>query len=154
MQGSDLGRLPEDFSERAAAEVRGWQGDLMRLIETEGAGKRTMARISALGVNSVAVTLMVVSFASTGGLLGIEVGIAGGTAVVGQKLLESIFGEDAVRRLARRSQENLHARVEMLLEQDSRRFTALLDQVRTPEDTQRLRELIPALDRLAQEGPR
>lgn len=154
VQGSDLGRLPEDFSERAAAEVRGWQGDLMRLIETEGAGKRTMARISALGVNSVAVTLMVVSFASTGGLLGIEVGIAGGTAVVGQKLLESIFGEDAVRRLARRSQENLHARVEMLLEQDSRRFTALLDQVRTPEDTQRLRELIPALDRLAQEGPR
>lgn len=154
VQGSDLGRLPEDFSERAAAEVRGWQGDLMRLIETEGAGKRTMARISALGVNSVAVTLMVVSFASTGGLLGIEVGIAGGTAVVGQKLLESIFGEDAVRRLARRSQENLHARVETLLEQDSRRFTALLDQVRIPEDTQRLRELIPALDRLAQEGPR
>ena len=71
VQGRDLGRLPEDFSERAAAEVRGWQSDLMRLIETEGAGKRTMARISALGVNSVAVTLMVVSFASTGGLLGI-----------------------------------------------------------------------------------
>lgn len=154
VQGRDLGRLPEDFSERAAAEVRGWQGDLMRLIETEGAGKRTMARISALGVNSVAVTLMVVSFASTGGLLGIEVGIAGGTAVVGQKLLESIFGEDAVRRLAKRSQENLHARVEALLEQDSRRFTDLLDQVRTPQDTQRLRDLIPALERLAQEGPR
>ncbi|MFB2571171.1 dynamin family protein [Micrococcus sp. IITD107] len=154
VQGRDLGRLPEDFSEQAAAEVRGWQSDLMRLIESEGAGKRTMARISALGVNSVAVTLMVVSFASTGGLLGIEVGIAGGTAVVGQKLLESIFGEDAVRRLARRSQENLHARVEALLEQDSRRFTELLGEVRTPEDTQRLRDLVPALERLSEEGSR
>lgn len=154
VQGRDLGRLPEDFSERAAAEVRGWQSDLMRLIETEGAGKRTMARISALGVNSVAVTLMVVSFASTGGLLGIEVGIAGGTAVVAQKLLESIFGEDAVRRLAERSQENLHERVATLLDDDAERFTRLLGEVRTPEDTERLRSLVPALERLSQEEAR
>lgn len=154
VQGRDLGRLPTDFSERAAAEVRAWQGDLMKLIQTEGAGKRTMARISALGVNSVAVTLMVVSFASTGGLLGIEVGIAGGTAVVAQKLLESIFGEDAVRRLAKRSQENLHERVANLLAQDAERFTDLLAPVREVEQTQRLRALVPALQRLAEEDPR
>lgn len=151
VQGRDLGRLPEDFSDRAAAQVRAWQGDLIQLIQTEGAGKRTLARISALGVNGVAVTLMIVSFASTGGLLGIEVGIAGGTAVVAQKLLESIFGEDAVRRLARRSQENLHERVQALLAEDAARFTSLLGQVRTPEDTARLRGLVPALRRLATE---
>ena len=43
---------------------------------------------------------MMVVFASTGGLTGAEVGIAGGSAVVGQKLLEAVFGDDAVRRLA------------------------------------------------------
>ncbi|MFC7402690.1 dynamin family protein [Citricoccus sp. GCM10030269] len=148
VQGRDLAGLPADFNDRAAAEIRGWQRDLMTLIQEEGAGKRTMARISALGVNGVAVTLMIVSFASTGGLLGIEVGIAGGTAVVAQKLLESIFGEEAVRRLARRSEENLVERVTELLRTDARRFTSLLDAVRETEETQRLSELVPALRRL------
>ncbi|XKH55946.1 dynamin family protein [Citricoccus nitrophenolicus] len=147
--GLDPAGLPADFSDRAAAEIRGWQGDLISLIEREGAGKRTMARISALGVNGVAVTLMIVSFAATGGLLGIEVGIAGGTAVVAQKLLESIFGEDAVRRLAQRSQENLVDRITGLLQADARRFTALLDDVRDQEETDQLRSLAPELRRLA-----
>ena len=43
---------------------------------------------------------MVVIFASTAGLTGAEVGVAGGTAVVGQKILEAVFGDQAVRRLA------------------------------------------------------
>jgi energy-coupling factor transporter ATP-binding protein EcfA2 len=152
LEGRDLSRVPEDFPDRAAAEIRGWQQDLIRLIEEEGAGKRTMARVSALGVNGVAVTLMVVSFASTGGLLGIEVGIAGGTAVVAQKLLESIFGEDAVRRLARRSQQNLVQRVSDLLVRDARRFTVLLDEVREEEETGQLRALVPGLRRLGGSG--
>ncbi|MEV4902189.1 dynamin family protein [Citricoccus sp. NPDC055426] len=149
VQGRDLAGLPEDFPARAAAQIRGWQEDLIHLIQQEGAGKRTMARISALGVNGVAVTLMIVSFASTGGLLGIEVGIAGGTAVVAQKLLESIFGEDAVRRLARRSQENLVERITELLQTESRRFTQLLDEVPDEAASGRWSELIPALRRLA-----
>ncbi|QCU79435.1 ABC transporter [Citricoccus sp. SGAir0253] len=153
VEGRDLSRVPEDFPDRAAGQIRDWQQDLIRLIEAEGAGKRTAARLSALGVNGVAVTLMIVSFASTGGLLGIEVGIAGGTAVVAQKLLESIFGEDAVRRLARRSQADLAARVDALLDEDARRFTDLLEGVRPAEDTARLRALVPSLRRLAGPGP-
>lgn len=51
---------------------------------------------------------MVVVFASTAGLTGLEVGIAGGSAVVGQKLLEAIFGEDAVRRMSQRASVLLH----------------------------------------------
>lgn len=152
LEGRDLSRVPEDFPDRAAAEIRGWQQDLIQLIQDEGAGKRTMARVTALGVNGVAVTLMIVSFASTGGLLGIEVGIAGGTAVVAQKLLESIFGEDAVRRLARRSQQNLAQRVSDLLVQDARRFTALLDEVRDEDETEQLRALVPGLRRLGDSG--
>lgn len=149
VQGRDLAALPEDFSERAAGEIRGWQQDLIQLIHQEGAGKRTMARISALGVNGVAVTLMIVSFASTGGLLGLEVGIAGGTAVVAQTLLESIFGEDAVRRLARRSQENLVGRIADLLQSEAARFTGLLDEVPDEGSSAQLRALVPALRRLS-----
>ncbi len=152
LAGSDIARLPEDFSDRAAAQIRGWQSDLIGLIEQEGAGKRTMARIAALGVNGVAVTLMIVSFASTGGLLGVEVGIAGGTAVVAQRLLESIFGEDAVRRLARRSQENLVERVRTVLDGEAGRFTALLDGVRAAEASEALSDLVPELRALAGEG--
>ena len=40
---------------------------------------------------------MLVAFAHTGGLIGAEVGIAGGTAVLAQKVLEAIFGDQAVR---------------------------------------------------------
>ena len=43
---------------------------------------------------------MIVIFASTAGLTGAEIGVAGGTAVVGQKILEAVFGDQAVRRLA------------------------------------------------------
>ena len=94
---ANLGALSDGFSDRVAEQVRAWQGDLMGIIRTEGANKRMTARMVSFGVNGVAVALMVVVFASTAGLTGLEVGIAGGSAVVGQKLLEAIFGEDAVR---------------------------------------------------------
>jgi hypothetical protein len=43
----DLGALPADTSERAAAVVRDWQTDVLALIREEGAGKRTRARLAA-----------------------------------------------------------------------------------------------------------
>lgn len=146
--GRDLGALPADTSERAAAVVRDWQSDVLALIREEGAGKRTRARLAATGVNGAAVALMVISFASTGGLVGLEIGIAGGAAVVGQKLLESIFGEDAVRRMARRANELLERRVRALLETVlADRFLPLLRLDREPQATEELRALVPVLRR-------
>ena len=146
--GRDLGALPADTSERAAAVVRDWQTDVLALIREEGAGKRTRARLAATGVNGAAVALMVISFASTGGLVGLEIGIAGGAAVVGQKLLESIFGEDAVRRMARRANELLERRVRALLETVlADRFLPLLRLDREPQATEELRALVPVLRR-------
>jgi hypothetical protein len=58
----------------------------------------------------------------TAGLTGLEVGVAGGTAVVGQKLLEAVFGEDAVRRLARKARDDLHERTRRLLQAEQRKF--------------------------------
>ena len=74
---------------------------------SEGSDRRTTARIAAYGVNGIGVILMLVAFAHTGGLIGAEVGIAGGTAVLAQKVLEAIFGDQAVREMAAKARERL-----------------------------------------------
>ncbi len=123
----DLSRTSEGLSEKVASEIRAWQSDLMELIRTEGQDKRFRARVLSFGVNGLGVALMIVVFASTAGLTGLEVGIAGGSAVVGQKLLEAIFGEEAVRRLAEQARQNLKDRSESILAGESQRFLARLD---------------------------
>lgn len=150
----DYGSTSEGFSNRVAAEIRDWQNELLALIRSEGSGKRFTARMVSFGVNGVAVALMVVVFASTAGLTGLEVGIAGGTAVVGQKLLESIFGEDAVRRLAKKAREGLEQRVKRLLGEESSRFLTLLHGTPTMEEIAGLKDLSTRLDQLAQTTPK
>ncbi len=98
--GRDLGRASRDFRVRAERSVRDWQHGVLEMVRSEGADKRSTARFLAFGVNGLSVALMVVVFAHTAGVSGAEVGIAGGSAVVGQKLLEAVFGDQAVRRLA------------------------------------------------------
>jgi hypothetical protein len=105
-----------------AAEIRAWQADLMELIRTEGQGKRTQARWLSFGINGLGAALMIVVFSMSAGLTGLEVGVAGGTAVVGQKVLEAVFGEDAVRRLARKARDDLHERTRRLLQAEQRKF--------------------------------
>lgn len=126
-------RPPKDLDEQAADSIRLWQKDILEMIREEGAGKRKTARIAAFGVNGVAVILMVVVFASTAGLTGLEIGIAGGSAVVGQKLLEAIFGEDAVRRMATRARKMLDARAEALIGKSVQLYADGLDHVAQPE---------------------
>lgn len=104
-----------DLDTEAASVIRAWQQDVLEMIRAEGAGKRKTARLAAFGVNGLAVVLMVLVFASTAGLTGIELGIAGGSAVVGQKLLEAVFGEDAVRRMTARARNMLEDQTETLI---------------------------------------
>ena len=72
---------------------------------------------------------MLAVFAHTGGLTGAEIVVAGGTSAVGQKLLEAILGDQAVRTLATRAREDLVERVERLLREDAARFEARLDAI-------------------------
>jgi energy-coupling factor transporter ATP-binding protein EcfA2 len=125
--GDDLSRASRDFRRRAEQMVRDWQQSVLDMVRTEGADKRATARFLAYGVNGLSVALMVVVFASTGGVTGAEVGIAGGSAVLGQKLLEAVFGDQAVRRLAADARKDLNRRMQVLLDTDKRRFTGLLD---------------------------
>ncbi|WP_084469556.1 ABC transporter [Jiangella gansuensis] len=119
----DLTRAAPEVSQRAAEMVRAWQDAVLELVRTEGANRRFNARLLSFGVNGLGLALMIVVFASTAGLTGAEVGVAGGTAVVGQRLLEAFFGDDAVRRLAARARADLSTRVSALLETESTRFT-------------------------------
>ena len=70
---------------------------------------------------------MLAVFAHTGGLAEAEPLIAGGASARSQKLLEAIFGDQAVRTLAARAREELVERVERLLKQDAARFERLLE---------------------------
>ena len=127
-EGHDLSRLPDGFGEEAAASIRAWQGDVLDLVRTEGADRRTKARVLSLGVNVLGVALMVIVFVSTAFIpTGLEVGVGAGAAVVGQKLLESIFGDEAVRRMATVARERLTARLDALVNSRTAPFHERLD---------------------------
>src|SRR5690606_4176911 len=93
--GQDLGRASRGLRVSVERAVRDWQSDVLDMVRTEGADKRSTARFLAFGVNGLSIALMVVVFSQTAGLSGAEAGIAGGSAVLGQKLLEAVFGDQA-----------------------------------------------------------
>jgi hypothetical protein len=143
------------FSDSAATMVRDWQGALLHLVRETAGAKRVKARVVSIGLNVVTVALMIVVFASTGGLTGGEVLIAGGSAVLGQKLLETIFGEDAVRRLAADARRDLTDRVRALFDTERERVAAALEPMRFGANPDVLRRESKALlddVRRAQEG--
>ncbi|MCW2827683.1 MAG: transporter [Marmoricola sp.] len=153
--GPDLSRASRDLRARAERMVRDWQSGVLDLVRSEGADKRTTARFLAYGFNGLSVALMVVVFASTGGVTGAEVGIAGGSAVLGQKLLEAVFGDQAVRRLALAARRDLAVRVEALMDEERQRFVSRLDALDVPTDSsERLRALARTVDDLRFATPR
>jgi hypothetical protein len=91
--------------------------------------------------------LIVALFAQTGGLTGGEIAIAGGTAALSQKVLEAIFGDQAVRSLAARAREALLRHVDELLAEDADRFRHLLAEGSPPSGaTARFRAAVHAVD--------
>ncbi|WP_227464017.1 dynamin family protein [Nocardioides lijunqiniae] len=123
----DLGRASRDLRRRAERAVRDWQQDVLEMVRSEGADKRSTARFLAFGVNGLSVALMIVVFAHTAGVTGAEAGIAGGSAVLGQKLLEAVFGDQAVRRLAERARRSLEQRITELFRAERDRYVVLVE---------------------------
>ena len=122
----ELERVSADFPEEAGDEVRAWQGHVLDLVRTEGAGKRSTARLLSFGVNGAGLVVMVAVFAQTGGLTGGEVAVAGGTTALGQRVLEAVFGDAAVRSLAAKARADLGVRADRLLRGEQERFDALV----------------------------
>ena len=140
----DLGELPEDFPWMVQEQIRQWQEGIITMMSRQGAQKRQRARFLSAGLNVGSVLLMTVVFSMTGGLTGLEVGIAGGAGALGWKLLEAVFGEEAVRRMARDAREDLLERVRELMDIALEPFA-----LRLPESREGLRsELFAARDHL------
>lgn len=139
------------FSAAVAEQIRLWQGSVLEMIREEGADKRKRARFLSLGVNATAVMLMVAAFSLTGGITGIEAGIAGGSGVVGTKLLESIFGEDAVRRMATRARTDLLERMADLLTEHAQPFTAVLEETDPQADAEEIHRAAEQVQKIAAE---
>jgi energy-coupling factor transporter ATP-binding protein EcfA2 len=127
--GDGLDAVSPDLIERTREQVRDWQGFVFELVRSEASEKRTTARLASLGVNGAGLTVMLAVFIQTGGLTGAEVAIAGGTSALSQKVLEAIFGDQAVRALAAKAREELLDQVERLLDTEAARYERLLDSV-------------------------
>ena len=146
----ELERASSGLEQAVADEVRAWQGVVFDLVREEGASKRATARLASLGINGAGLTVMLAVFAHTGGLTGGEIVVAGGTSAVGQKVLEAIFGDQAVRTLAARAREDLIERVDGLLRVESKRFDVLLDRSAPQADSfARLHAAVDAIRRAA-----
>ncbi|WP_250258825.1 dynamin family protein [Dermabacter sp. Marseille-Q3180] len=152
-----LMQVPEDFHRTVEDQVRAWQKDVLELVEAEGSDRRTQARVLSLGVNVVGIALMVVVFASTAFMpTGLEVGAGTATALVGQKLLESIFGDEAVRRLAKKARGMLDSRIANVVDAQATAFAKALaaQPITTPSsdmraDAEAIRTLIESLGGLS-----
>jgi energy-coupling factor transporter ATP-binding protein EcfA2 len=109
--------------------VRDWQGEILELVRAEANDRRTTARVLSFGVNGVGVILILLVFSQTGGLSGGEVGIAGGSAVLAQRILEAIFGDQAVRNLAAQARRKLMTRAQELYAGEQARLHAAVSAV-------------------------
>ncbi|WP_300011578.1 dynamin family protein [Pseudonocardia sp.] len=149
VSGERLDRVSPGFRDDAERTVRDWQGAVLDLVRREGAGRRTTARVAAYGVNATGLVVMIAVFASTSVLAPpIEVAVAGGTTVLSQKVLEAVFGDQAVRALADRARADLLDRVAALLGREEDRFAALLHSHGThPEDAAALERAAAAVER-------
>jgi hypothetical protein len=99
-----------DSAANAERLVRDWQGEVLALVLAEANDRRTSARVLSFGVNGVGVILMLLVFSQTRGVSGGEVGIAGSSAPLAQRILEAIFGDQVVRGLAAQARLKLMAR--------------------------------------------
>lgn len=133
----------DDLDERIERLVRDWQRSVLDLVRTEAGDKRVVARASAYAVNATGLLVMVSVFAATAFIpTGAEIAVAGGTTIAAQKVLEAIFGDQAVRTLAERARQSLAERVAELFATEAGRFSSALTGAGVDEDlSPRLRTL-------------
>lgn len=138
-----LGMLSDQFPAAASRAVREWQAFVLDLVRKEGADKKSTAKILEYGVNGLGLSLMVVMFASAAGIpKGAQTSAGVGSAVVGQRLLEAVFGDKAVQGMVDKAREDLDGKVHALMDAEFARYLAVLDQ--HPVDAETARQLTEA----------
>ncbi|HZM80709.1 MAG TPA: hypothetical protein VFC19_33720 [Candidatus Limnocylindrales bacterium] len=123
----ELTQASPGIEERIDRTVRDWQRGVLELVRSESTQKLAVAKASAYAVNGLGLCLMVVVFTATAFIpTGAEIAVGAGTTIAAQKVLEAIFGDDAVRRLASYARKDLLSRVDSLLEAEAARFHKVL----------------------------
>jgi hypothetical protein len=116
-----------EIPDRAERLVRDWQRWVLDLVRQEAEGKLAVAKASAYAVNGTGLLVMVVVFTATAFIpTGLEIATAAGTTVAAQKVLEAIFGDQAVRSMADQARDDLLRRVRTVLDAEAERFNAVL----------------------------
>lgn len=137
--GRSLGAMSEEFPAAASRAVREWQAFVLDVVRREGADKKSTARILEYGVNGLGLSLMVVVFASGTGIpKGAQASAGAGSAVVGKRLLEAVFGDKPVQGMVDRAREDLDGKVHALMDAEFARYLAVLDQHPVDAETARL----------------
>jgi hypothetical protein len=146
---SDLAFPSPQFAERAERTVRDWQRSVLEMVRREADGKLRLAKASAYAVNATGLLVMVSVFTATAFIpTGLEVATAAGTTVAAQKVLEAIFGDQAVRTLAEQARIDLLDRVSGLLAMESERYDAVRASTGVdPGAAHRLREAVAGVAR-------
>ncbi|MCO1658578.1 dynamin family protein [Pseudonocardia humida] len=144
-----LDRVSPGFRADAERTVRDWQAAVLDLVRREGGERRTTARVAAYSVNATGLLVMILVFATTSVMAPpIEVAVAGGTTVLSQKVLEAMFGDQAVRALADQARADLLDRAAALLGREEARFVGLLERYATrPDDATALDRAAAAVER-------
>lgn len=144
----ELAKASPDLSEQVERLIRDWQGEVLELVREEAGSRRTTARYLAFGVNGLGVLLMIVVFSATALIpTGAEIAVGAGSAVLAQRLLEAVFGDQAVRSMAVKARTALMRRVEQLYAQERSRFERALAQVvPSPDAVDELEEAAAAVE--------
>ena len=116
----------EGFGPAIQERLGAWMRAIVDDVRAHAGRKRAIAQVAALGVNAVGVAVMLGVFVHTAGLTGTELGIAAGTALLNQKLLEAIFGEGAMAELIANARARLVDLLTTLFEAERKRFEALV----------------------------
>ena len=147
-QNPELAKASPDLGERVERLIRDWQRDLLELVREEAGSRRATARYLAFGVNGLGVLLMIVVFSATAFIpTGAEVAVAGGSALLAQRLLEAVFGDQAVRTMASRARERLLEHVEELYDEERARYERITERVAVPGGAvEELREAAGAVE--------
>lgn len=121
------------------------------MVRMEGSDRRVTTRFLAYGVTGLGVTLMVVVFAGGAGQQRgrhlEESEEAAEAASVGERILESVFGPETMRRMADNARRDLERRCRQLLEAERSRYLTVLDGVSArPDAAGRLRDVARAAD--------
>jgi len=152
--GDELTAPSPDLSKRIERLVRDWERSVLDLVRAEAGDKRAIARASAYVVNATGLLVMVTVFTATAFIpTGLEIAVAGGTTVAAQKVLEAIFGDQAVRALAERARRDLLAKVSALMDEESERYYRALGAAGVdPEAGNRLRSAVESVAQARQDS--